>query len=594
MITHRPAPSRGAAELRAARARLRPLFWAVVLFSAFVNLLMITGPLFMMQVYDRVLASGSEATLLALFVLVAFLFGAMAVLETVRAQVMARAGARFQAGLDRRVFDAALRRQAVQPGDAAAASGERDVDTLRQFAGAPVFFACLDLPWTPLFLAGIFFFHPLMGALAVLGGAMLLAVAVANQMLTARGRAEASGAAIATDRLAAQFRAEAGPLGALGMRGAAHDRWEGARARMLERSVAAGDMGTVFGSATKIFRQFLQSAMLALGAWLVLRHEVSSGVMIASSVLLGRALAPIETLVGQWALLQSARRAWGRLSGLLAAVPPEPARMPLARPAARLVVEGLVAGAPGERQPVLQRIGFALEPGQVLGVIGPSASGKSSLGRAVTGIWAPMAGSVRLGGVSIEQYGEETLGRLIGYVPQRVGLFDGTIAENIARMTTGFAAADGRGALWAGGFGAACGAARGGDGGLCGAAGPAAGDCRADFPQRDRQRASGAGGEAALHRLFQPHDARAARPGDAGVGRCLRGQGLGPELFPRRGGAGSGGAGAARRGAGAAGDAGGGDAGHRVALGAELSDEAGDGLFRPRLPRDMTAAGNEC
>ncbi|WP_420344590.1 type I secretion system permease/ATPase [Paenirhodobacter sp.] len=441
-MTHRPAPSRGAAELRAARARLRPLFWAVVLFSAFVNLLMITGPLFMMQVYDRVLASGSEATLLALFVLVAFLFGAMAVLETVRAQVMARAGARFQAGLDRRVFDAALRRQAVQPGDAAAASGERDVDTLRQFAGAPVFFACLDLPWTPLFLAGIFFFHPLMGALAVLGGAMLLAVAVANQMLTARGRAEASGAAIATDRLAAQFRAEAGPLGALGMRGAAHDRWEAARARMLERSVAAGDMGTVFGSATKIFRQFLQSAMLALGAWLVLRHEVSSGVMIASSVLLGRALAPIETLVGQWALLQSARRAWGRLSGLLAAVPPEPARMPLARPAARLVVEGLVAGAPGERQPVLQRIGFALEPGQVLGVIGPSASGKSSLGRAVTGIWAPMAGSVRLGGVSIEQYGEETLGRLIGYVPQRVGLFDGTIAENIARMTTGFAASD--------------------------------------------------------------------------------------------------------------------------------------------------------
>ena len=435
-MTHPAAPAgRGEAELRAASARQRPLLWAVVLFSVFVNLLMVTGPLFMMQVYDRVLGSGSEETLLALFLLVAFLFAAMAMLDAVRSQVMSRAGSRFQALLDRRVFDAALRRQAVRPGDPAAASAERDVDMLRQFAASPVFLAFLDLPWTPFFLAGIFVFHPLMGALAILGGAVLLAIAVANQMMTARRRAEAAAAGLATDRMAAQFRAEAGPLGALGMRGAAHDRWEASRGRMLERSVAAGDLGSVFGSATRIFRQFLQSAMLALGAWLVLRQEVSSGVMIASSVLLGRALSPIETMVGQWSLLQSARLAWSRLAQLLTAVPPEEDRMPLSRPEGALRVENLTVAAPGERLPALQRLNFALQPGQVLGVIGASAAGKSSLARAVTGIWAPAAGHVRLGGVSIEQYGEDALGRLIGYLPQRVGLFDGTIAENIARMS---------------------------------------------------------------------------------------------------------------------------------------------------------------
>ena len=295
--------------------------------------------------------------------------------------------------------------------------------------------ALVDLPWTPLFLAGIFFFHPAMGGLAVAGGLILLALALANQMTTGRKRSEAARAGIATDRLAAQFRAEAGPLGALGMRRAAHDRWEGARGDMLQRTAAAGDLGTVFGSATKIFRQFLQSAMLALGAWLVLRHEVSSGVMIASSVLLGRALAPIETLVGQWSLMQAARLSWARLGHLLGGEARNRAPMPLTRPAARLQVEELVLVPPGDRLPVLHRVSFAVEPGNAVGVIGASAAGKSSLARALTGIWPPAGGAIRLGGVSIEQYGEETLGALVGYLPQRVSLFDGTLAENIARLS---------------------------------------------------------------------------------------------------------------------------------------------------------------
>ncbi|WP_241648317.1 type I secretion system permease/ATPase [Paenirhodobacter populi] len=434
--------ARGKAELRTAWGRLRPLFWAVVLFSAFVNLLMLTGPLFMMQVYDRVLASGSEATLTALFALVAFLFGAMAVLDVVRNQIMSRAGSRFQATMDRRVFDAALRRQAVKPDDPAAAAAERDVDTLRQFAASPVFFALIDLPWAPVFLGGIFFFHPLMGGLAIAGGGVLLAMAILNQMLTGRIRAEAAGAGLTTDRLGAQFRAEAGPLAALGMRGAAQARWEAARGRMLERAVTAGDLGSVFGSASRTFRQFLQSAMLALGAWLALEQQISAGVMIACSVLLGRALAPVETLVGQWSFLQSARFARERLATLLTVAPPLAERMPLARPEARLQVEGLAVAPPGERRLTLQKVSFTLEPGQVVGVIGPSAAGKSSLARAVSGIWPVVAGSVRLGGVSIGQYGEDMLGRLIGYLPQRVTLFDGTVAENIARLTPGFRSED--------------------------------------------------------------------------------------------------------------------------------------------------------
>ncbi|MFT3688005.1 type I secretion system permease/ATPase [Paenirhodobacter sp.] len=418
----------GQAELRQARAALRPLFLAVILFSAFVNLLMLTGPLFMLQVYDRVLGSGSEATLLALFLLVAFLYGAMAVLDVVRGQIMSRAGARFQAALDRRVFDAALRRT----DDPAA---ERDLDLLRQFIASPVLLALIDLPWTPLFVLGIFLFHPLMGGLAVAGGAGLLALAIANQMTTARKRAEAARAGIATDRLAAQFRADAEPLGALGMRKAAHDRWEAARRRMLDQAVAAGDLGAAFGATTKTLRQFLQSAMLALGAWLVLRHEVTSGAMIAGSVLLGRALAPIETLVGQWSLLQSARLAWTRLAHLLGAAPERPKRMALNRPAARLEVQDLVLAAPGKRVPVLQRIAFSVAPGQAVGVIGASAAGKTALARALAGIWPPAAGTIRLDGVAIDQYGEDVLGGLLGYLPQQVRLFDGTVAENIARLS---------------------------------------------------------------------------------------------------------------------------------------------------------------
>lgn len=427
-----------AKELKAIRARGRLPFLAVVLFSIFVNLLMLTGPLFMMQVYDRVLASRHEPTLVALFAIVTFLFLVMGLLEVARSQIMARVAARFQAALDRRVFSAAMALAAKRPADIAAAAAQRDLDTIRQFIGSPLLLALLDIPWTPIFLVAIFSFHPFMGWLAIAGGGVLIAVTLLNQTLTARQRREAGETALRAGRFAEQMKTEAEIVGALGMRDAAYTRWEGARHDMLEASVVAEDRATLFRTISKVFRLFLQSAMLALGAWLVLDNLLSPGAMIASSILLGRALAPIEMAVGQWALAQQAQQGWHRLERLLAMIPAESPPTPLPRPRARLEVTNLTVSPPGEKLAVLQQVSFDLSPGQALAVIGASGSGKSSLARALTGAWPVVGGAIRLDGATLDQYEPDTLGRWCGYLPQRVVLFDGTIAENIARLNPGY------------------------------------------------------------------------------------------------------------------------------------------------------------
>jgi len=426
----------GLAELQQARSEGRSLFLTVTVFSIFVNLLMLTGPLFMMQVYDRVLASRHEATLLALFGLVALLFLIMGILEVVRAQIMARIASRFQGRLDRRVFSAAMALVAKRPGDIGALSAQRDLDALRQFIGSPLLIALVDIPWTPFFVFTIFVFHPYMGWLAIAGGIFLIAVTLLNQSMTARLRQEANVTSVVADRFAEQMKSESETVGALGMRRTAYNRWEGQRADMLDAIVRAGDRSTVFSTISKVFRLFLQSAMLALGAWLVLQNELSAGAMIASSILLGRALAPIEMAIGQWPLAQQALQGWRRLASLLDAIPADEELTPLPKPKAVLDIQKLSVAPPGERFPVLQQITLALEPGQALGVIGPSASGKSSLARALIGSWPAIGGVIRLDGAGIGQYDPDVLGSYIGYLPQRVALFDGTIAENIARLRT--------------------------------------------------------------------------------------------------------------------------------------------------------------
>ncbi len=427
------AREKGLAELRSVRAESRSLFWAVGVFSIFVNLLMLTGPMYMLQVYDRVLGSGSVETLLALSILVVFLFCLMGILDFARGRVMARVGARFQDRLDQRVFDAAIRRS-VFGRTQSSTSGLADLESVQRLLTSPVLTAFFDMPWTPLFLVGIALFHPWLGILAIVGGSVLIAAAVLNQLSTKRPSAQMAIKTQVANQMSSQLQAEAELVSALGMRAAAFARWKMARQKSLVASVLTSDIGGIFTVGTKTFRLFLQSAMLGLGAYLALQGEVSPGAMIAGSILLGRALAPVEMAVNQWSTVQRARRGWYSLAELLGEVPLEAARTKLPVPKARLEFQQITVIPPGEKQASLRMISGELLPGEALGIIGSSGAGKSTLAKAITGVWRPAGGKIRLDGASLDQYNPNELGSYIGYLPQRVELFDGTIAENIARL----------------------------------------------------------------------------------------------------------------------------------------------------------------
>ncbi|MFW8594153.1 type I secretion system permease/ATPase [Cribrihabitans neustonicus] len=420
-------------ELRAVRRQSRGLYWFTAIFSFFVNLLMLTGPLYMMQVYDRVLGSRSEATLVALSLLVVFLYGMMGILDFARGRIMARAAARFQAALDKRVFDAMIRRSAVAQ-DPVAQTGLADLEAQQRLISSPVLTAAFDLPWTPVFLAGIALFHPWLGLLALGGGAVLIFIAVLNQVFTRAPMQKAQATGHKASLMSEEIRTEAEMIQSMGMRGAAFQRWKAARNEALKDSVAATDTGGGYTTLTKTLRLFLQSAMLGLGAYLVLQNEMTPGAMIAGSILMGRALAPIELALGQWGLVQRALKGWHSLAELLSKVPPENLRTALPKPKALLEVNGLAVVPPGDSRPMLRNVNFRVQPGQAIGVIGPSGSGKSTLARALTGAWRPAAGAVRLDGAALDQYDPDVLGAHIGYLPQRVQVFEGTIAQNIARL----------------------------------------------------------------------------------------------------------------------------------------------------------------
>ena len=427
--------ARGRAELLSARRESRTLYWMVALFSFFVNMLMLTGPLYMLNVYDRVLGSRSLETLIALSVLVGFLYACMGILDFVRGRVMGRIGARFQAKMDHRVFSAVLKATTLNRAPREAATGLRDLEAVQRLITSPALMALFDLPWAPLFFVGIFIFHPMMGVLALVGAAALILVALVNQASTKGPLQDANAATFTSEQLGAQIRGESEMVHSLGMRGSAFDRWQIARGASLDATIAATDASGTFTSMTKAFRLFLQSAMLGLGAYLVLQGELTPGAMIAGSILLGRGLAPIEMIVNQWAVYQKGREGWGKLAILLGAIMPEPKRTNLPKPTARLVADQVTMLPPGGQQATLRAISFAVEPGQAVGIIGTSGAGKSTLARALTGVWKPVGGKIRLDGAALDQYDPDVLGQHIGYLPQRVQLFDGTIKENIARMS---------------------------------------------------------------------------------------------------------------------------------------------------------------
>ncbi|WP_299923198.1 type I secretion system permease/ATPase [uncultured Pelagimonas sp.] len=424
----------GRDELLAARRQSRPYYWFVAIFSICVNILMLTGPMYMMQVYDRVLGSRSEATLIALSVLVIFLYSMMGILDFVRGRVMGRVAARFQSALDLRVFDAVVRRAAIKP-DSLSQTGLKDLESIQRLMASPVTLALFDIPMTPFFILGIMVFHPWLGYLALAGGGFLIIVTIVNQMVTRTPTLKSNMAVMIAEKSAEQIQSEAEMVQALGMRGNAFTRWMMARGQALSGQIGSSDLTGFFSTLTKSFRLLLQSAMLGLGAYLVLLGELTPGAMIAGSILMGRALAPIELAIGQWAAVERARKGWDNLCQLLSEIPPEPERTELPRPRAKLEVQQLTVVPPGEQQASLRLVSFNLDPGQAVGVIGPSGSGKSTLARALTGIWRPAGGKIRLDGASIDQYGADVLGQHVGYLPQRVTLFDGTIAENIARLS---------------------------------------------------------------------------------------------------------------------------------------------------------------
>ena len=428
------ADDRGLAELRRARAGSLPVLAMVAIFSLAVNILMLTGPLFMLQVYDRVLGSRSVETLVALSLLVAFLFLIMGVVDLARSRIMQRVALRFQDRLEQRVFAAALEDGIATGSDAVARGGMRDLESLRALIASPVSLAMFDLPFAPIYLIAVYIFHPLLGLVATVGGAILILATLLNQHSGKVALQRSANAAQQAERLSDLFRDEGEVIGALGMRNATFTRWSEARSEAARSGLAGSDSAQGYAVFSRSFRLFLQSAMLAAGAWLVLRQQLTPGAMIASSILMGRALQPVEVIIGQWPLVQRAQDGWKRLAALLSRRPARADVTALPRPEARLQVSQVSVLPPGQRAPTLRGVSFALQPGQALGVIGPSGAGKSTLARAVIGAWPPAAGSIRLGGASLDEFPPDELGRLIGYLPQQVTLFDGTVAENIARL----------------------------------------------------------------------------------------------------------------------------------------------------------------
>jgi PrtD family type I secretion system ABC transporter len=408
------------------------LLAATLVFSVFTNLLMLTGPLFMLQVYDRVLASRSEETLVALTLLVAMLYVFYGLIEHARGRVVARVGVRFQDAVSAPAFRAILERSARRRPEGRGSL--QDIDAVRGLFSSPVILALFDIPWAPIFLAAIFIFHPVLGWAALAGGAVLILAAVLNQVLTCRRTAEATWQAGIATRLASQAEASGEYVVAQGMREAMLGRWVALQDEAVDQSTSASDRTGSFSAFTKAFRLFLQSAILAVGAWLVLQNELTAGAMIAASILLGRALAPIDVGVSQWTVVQRARVGWIALRSLLAETGTGGPATVLPTPQARLDVRGVSLHLRRGDAPVLGQVSLQLQPGEAIGIIGRSGSGKTTLARVITGVLAPSSGEVRLGGATLDQYGTEQLGFHFGYLPQEVTFFDGTIAENIARM----------------------------------------------------------------------------------------------------------------------------------------------------------------
>jgi len=399
-----------------------------------INVLYLTGSFFMLEVYDRVVPSRSVPTLVGLVVLAAVLYSAQGVLDLIRGRILVRIGASLDEALDARVFDtvARLPLKVGQRNDGMLPI--RDLDSVRSFLSGLGPVAMFDLPWMPFYIAICFVFHPLIGVTALGGAIILTVVTLMTEHLTRAPIKESTGFAVARSALAETSRRNSEALIAMGMLGRIAQRWQEANRKYLESQRRISDVAGGLGAMSKVFRMMLQSAVLAVGAYLVINQLATSGVIIAGSILAARALAPVDLAIANWKGLAAARQGWHRLNQMLNIMPAEPPRMALQSPARNLTVENAAVMAPGTQKVVAQEIQFTLDRGNALGIIGPSGSGKSSVARMLVGVWTPVRGKVRLDGAALDQWSSEALGRHIGYLPQDVELMAGSVAENIARF----------------------------------------------------------------------------------------------------------------------------------------------------------------
>lgn len=412
----------------------RVAFLYVALFSCVINILMLTGPLFMMQVYDRVLTSRSVPTLIALMIVAAGLYAFSGLLEFVRTRMMVRIGARLDEQLRDVVFDRVIE-HSIRKTSSIGTQPLRDLDAMRQFVTSPALFTLFDMPWAPLYLAINYLFHPLLGLLSLVGAVSLFLLAVLNEFVARAGSTAAAKANLKAHMLGEEAHACAEVIRVMGFQSNYSALWSKSYGAAVDNHARAADRASVLSSMSKVLRLMLQSAALALGAWLVIQGEITAGAMIAASIIMSRALAPVEQAIGYWRGFLSYRKAKERLTQALAPLPDQGERMRLPEPTGDLRVENLTILAPGEETKVLLNgVTFSLKPGDGLGIIGPTGAGKSSLARTLVGAWSPARGAVRLSGAKLEHWPVEQLGQRIGFLPQDVGLLQGTIEQNIARF----------------------------------------------------------------------------------------------------------------------------------------------------------------
>jgi PrtD family type I secretion system ABC transporter len=413
----------------------RRAFASVALFSGVVNLLMLAGPLYMLQVYDRVLNSRSVPTLVALSLLLVGAYAFQGALDLIRSRVVVRSAALLDQRLALAVHGAVIRLAIAAPHPGEGPQPVRDLDQIRAFLTGAGPIAIVDLPWVPAFLLICFLIHPWLGVAATAGGVLLFTMTLLTERASrapARVAAKEAGTRVV---MVEANRRSGESIVAMGMAGALAQRWSAINSRYITANARLSDVAGSFGSVSKVLRLLLQSMMLGLGAYLVIRQELTAGAMIAASIMMGRALAPIETAIANWRAFVAARQSVGRLSEALARVAPKRDTTTLPRPAKSLDVEHVAVVAPGGTTPIVTGARFGLKSGEVLGIIGPSGAGKSSLVRTLVGVWRPAKGSVRLDGATLDHWDPELLGRHVGFVSQTVELFDGTITENIARMS---------------------------------------------------------------------------------------------------------------------------------------------------------------